>query len=261
MADRDRATATLERHLEALRRNRISGALDLALQALDLAGHWLANGRPPSELAAELRKMHPAIAPVTNVARLLEEPVSDLPSRLRDVEASLRDGNRRIARNLQAVIPVGSTVLTLSNSSTVRGALFVLDPACVFVMRSLPGGEGEAQAEALSTGFADRGGSALVEVVPDMAMANIVPLVDCALVGIDSYDRGGAILHKVGTLPLALCCRHFEKPLYAAGHSLKLVARPLQAAPERDAAAREQLFDCTPGTLITRIVTENDEGA
>ncbi len=250
---------SLEQRLDALRRNRVSGALDLALEAIALASDWRAQGRPLEELTKSLRTMHPAIAPVANVARLLEEPGADLPSRLQEVRSSLLDGNRRIALNLQQVIPTGITIITLSNSSTVRDALFILEPARVYVMRSLPGGEGEAQAKALRAGVAERDGKTAVEVISDTAIANVVPRVYCALVGIDSYDRGRTILHKVGTLPLALCCRHFEKPLYAAGHSLKRV--PQVQPPEAEDEAPELLFDRTPGTLITQIVTEDDEGA
>jgi translation initiation factor 2B subunit (eIF-2B alpha/beta/delta family) len=259
MAHRHRAGGSLDQRVEALRANRISGAVDLALDALELAADWLGSGRPVAALAAELRNMHPAIATIAGVARLLEEPASDLSSLLAATRVSLTDGNRLIARTLQAVIAPASQIITLSNSSTVREALFALEPARVYVMHSLPGGEGESQAAALRTGLADRGGGVRVELVPDSALANLVPLVDCALVGIDSYDGYGAILHKVGTLPLALCCRHFGKPFYAAGHSLKFVAGDVQGFLERDGEPAEQMFDCTPGALISRIVTERDE--
>jgi translation initiation factor 2B subunit (eIF-2B alpha/beta/delta family) len=255
-----RARGSLEQRIAALRRNRVAGAVDLALEALDLARDWLASGRQAAELAGELRHMHPAIATVGNVAGLLEENSPDLGSRIAEVHASLLEGNRLIAQNLRTFIPAGSKLITLSNSSTVREALFVLEPARVYVMRSLPGGEGEGQAESLGRGFAARGVHNQIEVIPDTAIANVVPLVDCALAGIDSYDRDGAILHKVGTLPLALCCRHFRKPFYAAGHSLKLIAGKLPAPRESGLDATEEMFDLTPDRLITKIVTEEDSG-
>jgi translation initiation factor eIF-2B subunit delta len=252
--------SSLEKRVEALRRNRVSGAVDLALEAIGLARDWLSEGREAAGLVRELRSMHPAIATIANVARLLEAPASQLPSRLNETRDSLREGNRLIARNLQVVIPSGSTLITLSNSSTVREALFVVEPARVYVMQSLPGGEGEDQANALRVGFADRGANAQVEVIPDSLIANVVPLVNCALVGIDSYDPGGTILHKVGTLPLALCCYHFGKPFYAAGHSLKLTAHELQDPVDPHSNAAEQMFDCVPGRFITDIVTEASAG-
>ena len=107
-------------------------------------------------------------------------------------------------------------------------------------------------AEALRQGL---GGSAKIELVPDAAMGNLVPRVGCALVGIDTFDDTGAILDKVGTLPLALCCRHFGKPFYAAGHQLKRSDRALDDSSEPGSSSHTRLFDCTPAELITRPVT------
>jgi translation initiation factor 2B subunit (eIF-2B alpha/beta/delta family) len=99
-------------------------------------------------------------------------------------------------------------------------------------------------------------------LIPDSAIGNIVPQVDCAVIGVDTFDRTGAVVHKVGTLPLALCCRHFGKPFYAAGHSLKFTERRLEGGlPEPDQELESQLFDCTPGELITRLVTERKPGS
>ena len=95
-----------------------------------------------------------------------------------------------------------------------------------------------------------------VEVIPDTAIGNVVPEVDCALVGIDTFDVSGAVYHKVGTLPLALCCRRFGKPFYAAGHSLKRVDGPLDPLPDCAKPPADQIFDRTPPELITRIITE-----
>jgi len=175
------------------------------------------------------------------------------------VRQSLAEGNQRIAERLRRWIAPRSSVITLSNSSTVRDALLLLPAAAVYVLESHPGGEGAQMADALRAGMASRQSSATVQLIPDAAMGNVVPRVDCALVGIDTYDRTGAILHKVGTLPLALCCRHFGKPFYAAGHSFKFADRVLGGLPEPKAALEAQLFDCTPAELITRLVTERDE--
>ncbi len=257
---RQQPTKSLEDRVAKLRENRVSGAVDLALEALDLANDWLADGRPAADLARQLGQMHPAIATVANVGRLLEEPAGDLPARLAETRSSLVEGNQRIARNLQRLIPAGSRIITLSNSSTVREALFALAPAAVYVMRSLPGGEGETQAREIQNGFRERAPTPPVEVIPDGSVGNIVLLIDCALVGIDTFDHGGAILHKVGTVPLALCCRRFGKPFYASGHSLKLSRRELHGIPDPSLSPGEQLFDCTTADLITAIVTEEAAG-
>ena len=246
------AAAQWEDRLRQLRDNRTSGATDLALEAINLALEWVAQGRDPRTLAAEFQAMHPAIATVRNVGHLVAEQTGDLPALLGELRRSLVEGNRILAEKLKPFIPSGSTVITLSNSSSARDALIALRPGAVYVLESLPGGEGKQMAEALRQRL---GGSVDVELIPDAEIGNAVPSVDCALVGIDTFDDTGAILHKVGTLPLALCCRHFGKPFYAAGHHLKRTEQTLDDSSEAGRLLRDRLFDRTPATLITKLVT------
>jgi translation initiation factor 2B subunit (eIF-2B alpha/beta/delta family) len=225
--------------LERLKDDRVSGAVALALEALDLA---LAAPEARAELGAAFRRMHPAIVAVANVGRLLAR--SPAEAELLAVRVSLATGNQRIAAHAAAVLPSRARILTLSDSSTVEAVLRGVSPWRVWVLESLPGGEGHVLAARLTA-----------EVLPDAAMGRIVPEIDYALAGIDAFDRAGAILHKVGTLPLALCCARFGKPFYAAGHSFKLA--PTDTASLLEAAGEAGLrFDRTPPDLITAILTE-----
>ena len=252
----DTTYGALNPALDHLRDNRTSGAIDLALEALDLAQSWIAVGRSPTDLARELAAMHPAIATVRNVGALLSQGEHDLPAALRDVRRSLVEGNRRIAEKLKTLVSVDAAVITLSNSSTVRDALLAIRPRSVRILESLPGGEGTEMAAALRKGSGKAAGLANVALIPDAAMGNAVPRVDYALVGIDTFDRTGAVLHKLGTLPLALGCRHYEKPFYAAGHSFKFTDREFSGLPEPETDLESQRFDCTPAELITQRVDE-----
>ena len=232
-------TPEIARRLEELRNNRVSGAVELAITAIGIA---LATPDQWPELAREFQSMHPAIVTVANVGRLLETQNPDLTG----LRRSLLEGNRLIAERLKPLFPPGSRVITISHSSTAETALTAVAPGEVYALESLPGGEGRTLAAKLG-----------VTVVPDAAMGRIVPSMDCALVGIDAYDRAGAILHKVGTLPLALCCAHFRKPFYAAGHSFKL--SPIDTEELlRATGGPAALFDRTPAELITRIITEQE---
>ena len=255
---------TFKRRLRDLRGDHESGAIGLALKTLGIAIDWIAEGRPPEDLAAELEAMHPAIATVANVGAALRDRDSGLPARLAELRDSLIEGNRRIAGKLGRMIPSTSSVITISNSSTVRESLVKIGAANVYVLHSQPGGEGTAMVESLRTAFEEQrqgihpATSSVVHLVPDAAMGNVLPIVDCALVGIDTFDRAGAILHKVGTLPLALCCKHFGKPFYAAGHSFKFSNRESEGWPELEKSLTQQSFDRTPGELITQIITEEE---
>jgi translation initiation factor 2B subunit (eIF-2B alpha/beta/delta family) len=122
--------------------------------------------------------------------------------------------------------------------------LGAVSPAHVRVLESLPGGEGRVLAAQIAA-----------EVLPDAAMGRRVPDIEGAPVGIDAYDHAGAILHKIGTLPLALCCAHFGKAFYAVGHSFKLA--PVDTATLIAAAGEAGAhFDRTPPELITALITE-----
>ncbi len=227
---------TLEARLQALREDRTHGALELAVIALDLARDWRDAGRPTDELTTALRAMHPAIATLANLAAAV-----DAGQDLSDLRGRLVEGPARIARNLAPRIAPGQAIVTLSNSSTLRAVLPRLEPRLVVVLESQPGGEGRAMAAALE--------ALCVRVEPDSAMGKAAEEVDCALVGVDAFDDQGNLVHKVGTLPLALCCRHAGKPFYAAGHSFKRSSRALETQPE------DPLFDRTPAELVT-IITE-----
>ena len=240
-----------------MRHNRTSGAVDLALEALDIAEDWIASGRVVEELAAALETMHPAIATLRNVAREIREDSVDTAGRISQLRESLRNGNRIIASKVAETIPAKSVVITLSNSSTVRDALIEVGPRGVYVMESHPGGEGAAMAEALRSALGGKAGHEFVELIPDDAIGRYVPRCDCALVGIDTYDGTGAIWHKLGTLRLAKVCREIGRPFYAAGHSLKRSCAELTRTPPVDCKSGAQWFDRTPGELITAIISES----
>jgi translation initiation factor 2B subunit (eIF-2B alpha/beta/delta family) len=105
----------------------------------------------------------------------------------------------------------------------------------------------------------ESGPAAEIHLIEAATIGNIVPRVDCAVVGSDAISRSGAVLHKVGTLPLALCCRHFEKPVYALGHSLKQVEQELDEPPPPHSVPETRVFDITPAQLVTALVTERTE--
>ena len=233
----------LDRSLRELAEDRVSGAVGLAVAAIDLADRWRRAGHDPSELAAALAAMHPAIATVGNLARLIaERPDADLV----ELRRSLIEGNLRIAERLRTIIPAGRRVITISNSSTVAAALPLLDPSAVVVLESRPGGEGAKLAEVLERAL----GPERVLLEPDGAMGKLVERCDVALVGVDSFDAEGNLVHKVGTLPLALCCREAVVPLYAAGHSFKRLPETIREQPS------DPWFDRTPARLVAAVVTD-----
>jgi len=95
--------------------------------------------------------------------------------------------------------------------------------------------------------------------------------VDLVLVGTDRVTRNGDVVNKIGTLNLAVLCRHFGIPFYVACPSSTYDANTASGADvtieERDpqevlgaaaarVPARNPAFDVTPAALVTGIVTE-----
>jgi translation initiation factor 2B subunit (eIF-2B alpha/beta/delta family) len=208
----------------------------LAVRAIEITLRVPAEER--GEVARALLSMHRAIVTVANVGRRIEQGATE--EELRALKRSLQEGNGAIAVEAAKLVGTVGRVVTLSDSSTVEAVVRALRPKRVLVLESRPGGEGVRLAKRLDA-----------EVVTDAEMGLAVEQADCALVGIDAFDSSGAILHKIGTLPLALCCQHFGRPFYALGHSFKLAPGAVEELLEPEAP-----FDRTPPGLVTAIVTE-----
>lgn len=253
--------SALDARLQLLRNDHSSPSLTLAHEAIDLAEDWLKAGSHPKRLARELLSMHPGLALIVNVARLLEEEDPDVVRSLDRLRESLREGKACIAARLTEQVPPHSTVITLSNSSTVCEALVYLQANGVYVVESRPVSESLQMAERLRDRLALAGQGAAVHLIEANTIGNVVPEVDCAIVGTDTISRSGAVLHKVGTLPLALCCHYFQKPFYAIGHSLKQIDQDFDELPPGNGVLEAQIFDITPRELITQIITERNTGS
>ncbi len=88
------------------------------------------------------------------------------------------------------------------------------------------------------------------QLIPDETALDVIRNVDLVLVGADAVLATGAIIHKVGTHPVALLARERHVPLYVVTGRSKFVdrcraPRPLPA-----------LFDLTPAQLVTAIWTD-----
>ena len=160
-------------------------------------------------------------------------------------------------------------VYTLSRSHTVEGVLSVVarelahsTPLHVMVSESRPGSEGIALAHTLVEA------GAVVTLTSDAACASLMEEAALAIVGADAIRADGSIVNKVGTRALALAAHALGKPVYALAESLKVVApsypvdlqesasTPLLSQPIIGLKERNPLFDLTPASLITSVVTE-----
>uniref|UniRef100_T1L061 EIF-2B GDP-GTP exchange factor subunit alpha n=1 Tax=Tetranychus urticae TaxID=32264 RepID=T1L061_TETUR len=68
-------------------------------------------------------------------------------------------------------------------------------------------------------------------LILDAAIGHFIEKVDMVMVGADGVVENGGIINKIGTYPLALCAKAFNKPLYVLAESYKFIRHyPLNQA-------------------------------
>jgi translation initiation factor 2B subunit (eIF-2B alpha/beta/delta family) len=223
----DHAWATIE----ALAEDRSSGAAEIARRAAGALPH-VAPERLKESIEILIRG-HPSMAPLW---------------RLGAVALSASHGNReamhRFLRMLDRDADVSEvmaeampgTVVTISWSSSVIGAIRTRRPDRVACMISEPGGEGRRTADAL------RDSVARVEVWNDREAIERVP-GEAVVVGADAVTTAG-VVNKIRTHALALAAHEKGIPTYAVAGGTKLVADEL---PVREP------FESTPLELFTAV--------
>lgn len=95
--------------------------------------------------------------------------------------------------------------------------------------------------------------------------------IDLAIVGTDRVTANGDVVNKIGTLGVAVLCRHFGIPFYVAlpsstfdphtatGAQVPIEERdPAEVLGDRaaDVPARNPAFDVTPANLVTAFITD-----
>lgn len=275
-----------KQHRRALAEDRVSGASQLARQALDSLAEF-AGSYPASDVAElrrellafaeELQFARPNMAPVYNLAERFAEQVDDIDTS--DVLA-FRQQSAAAAQNLSdlsvdavagaataaaPLVPNGSVVITHTLSSTIRQLFEQLGgvETEVIVSESRPGMEGREQARYL----AHLGLS--VTFITDAQMGVFAGRATVALVGADAVLADGSLVNKAGTFLLALAARHHGIPFYTCCESFKhspfspegyaleeTAASEVEPPRHRCIQGRNVMFDLTPADLISGWVTE-----
>lgn len=269
--------------LDQLRRDNRSGATALARLAsanlASLAVAAAASDDPGSEVRSELRSLATVRPPFGALCRLASWAAQELdrPGRSDYAAALVSVGNRfleEVTRQHQSVVRVAlplvgpaTRVLCFSASSVVGDVLVAaarksspgLEITC---LQSSPTNEGVALANELASG----GLSA--RLAADAALGRLLGEVDLILLGGDSLAPKG-LVHKLGTLTLALAARQRGTAVYALLGTLKLLPSPVRGwdedgGPPCELAADygpgvevwNPYYDLTPLDLLTGIVTE-----
>lgn len=112
-----------------------------------------------------------------------------------------------------------------------------------------------------------------VQVSIDACLAELIARSDVAFAGVDAVAADGSVFNKAGTYLAALAARQYGVPFYFVSDTLKFDTATLLGLPFRSEAVKYHevmgekhyplgvdvvgnLFDTTPPSLITAIVTE-----
>lgn len=169
----------------------------------------------------------------------------------------------KIAKYGHPFIYEGSTLLIHSFSQVVLEILIQAKSTkkrfTVYVTQSNPDNSGEIMQERLSEYDIE---SCLIL---DAAVGYFMEKVDMVLVGADGIVENGGIINKIGTYPIALCAKAFNKPFYVAAESYKFIRQfPLyqsdipqpQTQDRGESSQFYPLVDYTPPSYITLLHTD-----
>ena len=143
---------------------------------------------------------------ISTRARIFEEGTTQAQDTVTDVGAR--------------VVQDGSTIILMSYSLTMvemlRKAWESGKRFSVIGTESRPNYEGHEMAERIvKIGVP-------YTLITDAALSHFVEGADMGLIGVDTLLGNGDVINKIGTLPMALACKFFGKPLYAITSSFKI---------------------------------------
>lgn len=283
-------TSFRREHRQALVDDRVSGASQLARQALESLAEYASTCEGDAadtvrprllSFAEELQYARPSMAPVYNLVQRWSDAVDRLETN--DLDALRRQSAEaaealcdasisalgEAATHAAGLLDDDSVVVTHSFSSTVREVFNLVSVrrqqrARVIVSESRPGMEGRDQARFLA------GMGTEVTYITDAELGLFSGKATLALVGADTILADGSVVNKVGTYLLALaardhgipfyaCCESFKHvPFHAAGFELdEMPCAELDAPRHANITARNVIFDITPARLVTGWITES----
>ncbi len=226
------------KEFEAIKEDNIHGASFLLQRAAKVITKL--NDRDRQEALELLPTLQPYMAPFYNLARFLQNGGSIETFFDQEIK------EKKILIQRAAKLIQNRYILTHSFSSLVYEAILRAKPK-VLATKSAPLNEGEQMARKLLEQGIE------VEVIEDGAAPFLVQEVDIVLFGADGIGRFG-LVHKIGSLGIALAAKLYNKELYALATSMKfwdedfiLPPQPLKDAKEVSALpARNYYFDITP---------------
>jgi len=193
--------------LKRIINDKTSGSVDLSIKVFSFIRR-----NPDVKYAEAISDAFIGMALVRNAAKLALNDASMSPEDFRDT--ILSQEHLSIANAVKFIDT--EVITTMSNSHNVLEFIRSSDNVKkVYVLESRPMLEGRIMAAKIANLGKD------VYITTDAEMCLAVAMSDAVVVGSDSVLSDLTLIHKVGTLPLALCAAHKDKPFYSLTMSLK----------------------------------------
>lgn len=242
------------------------GATDLAtIGLLSLAAHVERDDVERAALAYAACRPSMGLFPHL-AARFITDltPGSDHRALARELASELAAATDESAMRTAERLSSARRVLTHSRSRAVEEAILAWAgkraDAEVVITESRPGLEGVGLARDLS-----KHGSH-VTLITDAQVSHFVPICDAVVVGCDAITPSDMLVNKTGTRLAVLAARAAGVPAYAVTQTFKIMPSgwpevteeqdPNQVHPAEDFRVRNIIFDRTPISEFTAVVTE-----
>ncbi len=192
-----------------------------------------------------------------------------ITEKVEEIKTNYENSLKKIIENTSPIIQNNSRILTYSFSTTVFETIKFQKNLGkeleIFITESRPNNEGVMGAQNLSKIFP-------TTLFIDAAMGYLLNeySIDLILIGADSFTKN-LLIHKIGTLPLAINAHEFGIPVFILTHSLKYYhgerfgyTVPLKEMPKHEVLNFESTnleiknyyFDRTPMKYLSGIITE-----
>ena len=230
-----------------------------------------------------LFRSQPTMAPLANCMALILESLEkisktsddfegirrNLIKKIKNLSVTYQSSLERVIHNSSSIIQNNSHILTHSFSSTVFETIKLQKQLGknlkIYITESRPNNEGLIGAQELSQLYP-------TTLLIDAGIGHILReySIDLILIGADSFTKT-ELIHKIGTLPLALTAREFRVPIYSLANSFKYyhgdafnIPISIEAKPPQEITKSElenleiknYYFDRTPLKYLTGIITE-----
>jgi len=182
---------------------------------------------------------------------------------------------KEIVKNLLQLLPEAGAIMTQCFTESALGLLFPElarrgNTIKVFCTETC-----SCFKDSTLTAFWVRDSGADVTVITDNMVASTILTQDvsCLISAADIICLNGTVVNKIGTLQLAICAKHLERPFYVMGipspshedaHNIQIERHDPKVTPcdmttqiaKESVQGSYSMFDITPPTLVSAIITD-----